>query len=307
MSSISAGTTLGTGLVSEGDTTGELVLKTNGGTTAVTIGTDQSVTFAGAVSIAGGALPAASGGTGATTLTANNVILGNGTSAVQFVAPGTNGNVLTSNGTTWISQAISAGGDYVMIAYTSPATWTKPAGLKAVKVTVVGAGGNGGTGTAVPDFGIFAGGNGGGGGAAIEYLDAPAIPGPVTVTVGTAPSKTSSFGPFLSATGGTNGSNVASPSAGNAPVGPYAGGSGSGGTFNISGGDGVGRPPNGPSPGNVSGNMGGASALGFGAGTIPTSGTGISGKLYGGGATGATGTAPAGTGAGGIVIVEEFY
>lgn len=50
-------------------------------------------------------LGVANGGTGATTLTANNVILGNGTSAVQFVAPGTNGNVLTSNGTTWTSAA----------------------------------------------------------------------------------------------------------------------------------------------------------------------------------------------------------
>ena len=45
------------------------------------------------------------GGTGLTTLTSNNVILGNGTSAVQFVAPSTNGNVLTSNGTTWTSAA----------------------------------------------------------------------------------------------------------------------------------------------------------------------------------------------------------
>ena len=51
----------------------------------------------------GSALPVASGGTGATTLTANNVILGNGTSAVGFVAPGASGNVLTSNGTTWTS------------------------------------------------------------------------------------------------------------------------------------------------------------------------------------------------------------
>jgi hypothetical protein len=45
----------------------------------------------------------AQGGTGATSLTANNVLLGNGTSALQVVAPGTNGNVLTSNGTTWTS------------------------------------------------------------------------------------------------------------------------------------------------------------------------------------------------------------
>lgn len=51
--------------------------------------------------------PVARGGTGASTLTSNNVILGNGTSAVQFVAPGTTGHVLTSNGTTWTSAAPS--------------------------------------------------------------------------------------------------------------------------------------------------------------------------------------------------------
>lgn len=52
-----------------------------------------------------GTLPVANGGTGATSLTANNVILGNGTSAVQVVAPGSSGNLLTSNGTTWTSAA----------------------------------------------------------------------------------------------------------------------------------------------------------------------------------------------------------
>lgn len=56
-----------------------------------------------------GTLPVANGGTGATTLTANNVLLGNGTSAVQVVAPGTSGNVLTSNGTTWVSSAAAGG------------------------------------------------------------------------------------------------------------------------------------------------------------------------------------------------------
>ena len=44
-----------------------------------------------------------SGGTGLETLTANNVILGNGTSTPSFVAPSTSANVLTSNGTTWTS------------------------------------------------------------------------------------------------------------------------------------------------------------------------------------------------------------
>jgi hypothetical protein len=50
----------------------------------------------------------AQGGTGLTTLTANNVLIGNGTSNVAFVAPGTNGNVLTSNGTAWVSSTPSA-------------------------------------------------------------------------------------------------------------------------------------------------------------------------------------------------------
>lgn len=45
------------------------------------------------------------GGTGQTSLTANNVLLGNGTGPVQFVAPGASGNLLTSNGTTWQSTA----------------------------------------------------------------------------------------------------------------------------------------------------------------------------------------------------------
>lgn len=55
-------------------------------------------------------LSVANGGTGASTFTANNVLLGNGTSAFQVVAPGTSGNVLTSNGTTWTSAAPSGGG-----------------------------------------------------------------------------------------------------------------------------------------------------------------------------------------------------
>jgi len=59
-----------------------------------------------------GTLPVANGGTGAASITLHSVVLGNGTSAVQEVAPGTSGNLLTSNGTTWQSTAstgVSAG------------------------------------------------------------------------------------------------------------------------------------------------------------------------------------------------------
>jgi hypothetical protein len=226
------------------------------------------------------------------------VVIGNGTSSVKFVAPGTASNVLTSNGTAWVSQAAAAGGgDYIMAAYVSPATWTKPAGLKAVKVTVVGAGGNGGVGTNAPGIN-YGGGNGGGGGAAILYLDAPAVPGPITVTVGSAPSKTSSFGPLVSATGGTNG--AATPGSADAPVGPYAGGTGSGGTVNVPGGPGRGT---GMSAGN-----GGAAALGFGAGLVDSGGSGTkAGINYGGGAIGSSNPTAGAAGGAGIVIVEEFY
>lgn len=82
--------------------TNTVALSTSG-TAALSINSSQVVSLT-------NALPVASGGTGAATLTANNVLLGNGTSAVQAVAPGTSGNVLTSNGTTWSSSALPAGG-----------------------------------------------------------------------------------------------------------------------------------------------------------------------------------------------------
>lgn len=83
---------------------------TTTGTGVVTaIGNNTNSASGFAVLNASGLLNVAQGGTGAATLTANNVILGNGTSAVQFVAPGSSGNALISNGTTWSSQALISG------------------------------------------------------------------------------------------------------------------------------------------------------------------------------------------------------
>lgn len=50
------------------------------------------------------------GGTGLANLTYGSVMVGNNTGTVTLVAAGTSGNVLTSNGTHWVSQAGSAGG-----------------------------------------------------------------------------------------------------------------------------------------------------------------------------------------------------
>jgi hypothetical protein len=90
------------------------------GTTSVLLGntatlvnglTLSNVTItSGNVTALGSALLVSSGGTGLVTLPVNNVLLGNGTSPVASVAPGTAGNVLTSTGSAWISNAAVGGG-----------------------------------------------------------------------------------------------------------------------------------------------------------------------------------------------------
>jgi len=50
------------------------------------------------------------GGTGLANLTYGSVLVGNNTSNVTLVAPGTANNVLTSNGTHWVSQTPAASG-----------------------------------------------------------------------------------------------------------------------------------------------------------------------------------------------------
>ena len=93
-----------------------------------------------------------SGGTGSTSLTANSVLLGNGTSALQTVAPGTSGNVLTSNGTTWQSTApatpFSWNTTYVNVSKSAGDSYTLPSNCIGVYVwcQVYGGGNNGGIG-----------------------------------------------------------------------------------------------------------------------------------------------------------------
>lgn len=59
------------------------------------------------VSQLSGNVAVTNGGTGTGSLTLNGVLLGNSTSSLKTVSPGTTGNVLTSDGTSWVSTAPS--------------------------------------------------------------------------------------------------------------------------------------------------------------------------------------------------------
>lgn len=129
-----------------------------------------------------GTVAVANGGTGATSLTANNVLLGNGTSAVQVVAPGSSGNVLTSNGTTWQSSALPSSTAKTWTAFTSSGTYTVPSGVTSIRAYAFGKGGNGG--------GFY-----GGGGGGCAYGDIAVTSGQVvtiTISGGVAEVRTSS-------------------------------------------------------------------------------------------------------------------
>ncbi|MCG7607071.1 hypothetical protein [Mycobacterium sp. CnD-18-1] len=54
-----------------------------------------------------GTLSVSNGGTGSTTIPLGNAVLGNGSGAVQALAPGTSGNVMKSTGSAWQSAALS--------------------------------------------------------------------------------------------------------------------------------------------------------------------------------------------------------
>ena len=85
-------------------------------------------------------LPVSAGGTSLGTLTLNNVILGNGTSAPQFVAPGSSGNVLTSNGTTWTSSPAASSGANTALSNLAATAVNTDINMNSHKLTSLSAG-----------------------------------------------------------------------------------------------------------------------------------------------------------------------
>jgi hypothetical protein len=197
---------------------------------------------------------------------------------------------LTSNLVTRLrdnTDAVANGRFVRMRVYTSSGTWTFPASedgqmLKRVKVTVVGGGRIGSSGSSEA-----AGPGGAGGGTAIKVIEEPllgVLDNTEAVTVGAA-GGTSSFGAHCSATGGTT----------------SGGGEGSGGDLNIKG------EPGGVISGYVGGRGGSSMMGGGGAGGAVSLGS--AGGDYGGGGGGGAATpgASGGAGAPGVVIVEEYF
>ena len=173
----------------------------------------------------------------------------------------------------------------------SGTTWTQTGktDLKRIRVTCYGGGGGGGSGT----------GGGGGGGIGFVVLEASAVTTNVTVTIGAGGAidgtgGTTSFGSYISATGGSPGSNLNGG----------AGGTATGSGVYIMGGQG-GKPNANfpyqtfPSPGHPANNVLQNNAHGGGLG----------GSRYGNNASGVQGGGGGGqcTGAQGCCIIEEIY
>ena len=196
----------------------------------------------------------ASGGTGAATLTANNVLLGNGTSAVQFVAPGTTGSVLTSNGTTWASASPTSIPTSVQ-EFTSSGTWTKPAGASFVYVECWGGGGGGGSGS----YSSTGGSGGGGGSRTYLMFKASSLGATVSITVGAG----GTGGAAVSSAGNGNAGNAGGDTTFGTNLAAYGGAGGRGGrptgsdqSFVPGGGSGGPVQPSSPSSGAVGGASG---------------------------------------------------
>jgi hypothetical protein len=97
-------------------------------------GSGPGVTVAGPGATLSNPVTVAQGGTGATSLTGSGVLVTNaGGTAVTSVAPSTSGNVLTSNGTTWVSSAPSTGS---LLEY--PSHYYAPTAIAVATVLAIG-------------------------------------------------------------------------------------------------------------------------------------------------------------------------
>lgn len=217
--------------------------------------------------------------------------------------------------------------------YAASTTWSRPAAMAAnasafAIVEVIGGGGSGGGVAAGTASNGAASSGGGGGGYSREKIAIASLGSSETVTIGAGATVgaagsgngnaggTTSFGAHLQATGGAAGLGDAmhTHNTGGAPV---VGGVGSGGDVNLQGGPsilGILDVANGRGNSSKGGDAGFQYGVGGEGQRLSGAGStaGINGYNYGGGGSGAiaqgSGAARSGgAGAGGLVIVEEWY
>lgn len=116
----------------------------------------------------GGILSVPNGGTGTGNLP-GGVLIGNGTSAITSLAPSTSGNVLTSNGSSWVSQAPVASGlgvnqTWQSVTRVNGTTYTNSTGSPIAGQAAFTGGGAFGASITVGGVNILNLSNGGGGG-----------------------------------------------------------------------------------------------------------------------------------------------
>ena len=210
---------------------------------------------------------------------------------------GTLGSAYTSVQSSGGSLTFRDAGLVACRVYTSSSTWLKNAGVNRIRVQVVG-GGGGGTGHGEA---------GGSGGYAEEYIDVTSISS-VLITVGgggggvtyhntAGNGSTTSFGPYLSASGGEGARRVGGHSGGRPGI-------GSGGNLNIYGGGGAGHTLHG-------GGLGGQSYFGGPSIGVHDSSPQVSNQETraapgAGGTGGPRARRRGGTGRSGMVVVWEY-
>ena len=262
------------------------------------------------------AVTVAQGGTGLSTLTTGNLLIGAGTGNVTFIASGADGNILQSNGTTWAS--VTGGVLHGRQTLTAGTIYTPTTGTKEILIRIWGGGGGGGGCSAVAGC---AGGGGGSGGYAEFYLTG--VTGTYTYAIGAAGASNSG------AAGGAGGNStfntgVTTITAFGGAGGTFTAGTaaikfmpgGAGGVISTNGNvNGAGAPGTNGMTSTVttvvmSGNGGdtdlGGGGIGrntTGAGTAAVANTGSGG---GGAAAVAATAGGGGVGAAGIIIITEF-
>lgn len=229
-------------------------------------------------------------------------------SVAVFVYDGASVQIAFSS--SMLKNRLNAGATIVTYSTAGSFSWVVPASVRKAFVRLWGAGGGGG-GSQLP----AAAGGGGGGGYAEGYVDVtPGATVPLLIGSGGAAGNmatgtgygstggSTSFGAFLSATGGGGGERAVMNSQGVSG----GGGQGAGGSRQSRGGSGSSGTYVGTSPAMQLGGQGGGTGGGGGGGGGSSSGLGDAGQTPGGGGAGGAGGQPGAAGGNGAIIIEYF-